>query len=80
MLLVKAIVFPSGDQAVPPIARVIYSFSIERLFSTWAFGLLEICLGSVTACGAGKACANVRVLIEINITNRISFSMGVLSI
>ena len=46
-------VVPSpGDHAAGPICRVMYSFSIARLCencSTLAFGLLVICLGSVTA-------------------------------
>ncbi len=46
--------FPSGDQSARPTCRVMKSFSIERFFSTVPFGLLKICLGSVTARGTGK--------------------------
>ena len=41
---------------------------MERLCwfcSTWALGLLVICLGSVIAWGTGKVWAGVRVLIEM---------------
>ena len=31
MLVTKAIVLPSGDQAVAPTERVMYSLSMERL-------------------------------------------------
>src|SRR5947209_681616 len=68
MLEMNAIVFPSGDQVVPPTARVMYSFSMVRFFSTCALGLLEICLGSVTTCGTGRACGRTLVAITTTIT------------
>src|SRR5215469_16347321 len=70
MFEMKAIVLPSGDQVVPPIARVIYSFSMVRFFSTCASGLLEICFGSVTACGVGRVWERTPLAIHTTITNR----------
>src|SRR5579864_9370442 len=40
---------------------------MERFFSTCALGLLAICLGSVTACGVGRLCAMVSVLMVTTI-------------
>ena len=55
-----------------------YSFSMERFFSTCALGLLVICLGSVMACGTGKVCARVRVLMMTKIANRLRVRMQLL--
>src|SRR5580700_5516291 len=38
---------------------------MDRFFSTCALGLLAICLGSVTTCGAGSVCAATRVLMTM---------------
>src|SRR2546426_565129 len=46
-----------------------------RLFSTWALGLLVICLGSVMADGAGRIWARVIVLIAMTIANRMKVRM-----
>ncbi len=83
MLVTKAIVFPSGDQAVPPTTRVMYSFSISKLRSTCASGLLVICLGSVMAGGTGRDVvwdcdwASVTVLIRMTIAKRNAMRIGV---
>jgi len=42
---------------------------MERFFSTCAFDLLLICLGSVTAWGAGKVWVKASVLIVMTIAN-----------
>src|SRR5512138_28443 len=68
MLVIKAICLPSGDHAVPPTIRVMYSFSIDKFFSTAAFDFDVICLGSVMACGAGRVSENDNVLMRITIT------------
>src|SRR5713226_654744 len=75
MFETKAMVLPSGGQAVAPMARVVYSFSMVRPFSTCAFGLLVICLGSVMAWGVDKAWARVKVLIVMTLANGMSFRM-----
>jgi hypothetical protein len=67
----NAIVFPSGDHVLPPIARVMYSLSIERLCapcSTCALGLLLSSLGSVIAGGACKVCPDAKEAIMNKIT------------
>src|SRR3954468_17393558 len=68
MFEMKATVLPSGDQVLPPMPRVMYSFSMVRFFSTCAFGLLEICFGSVMAWGAGSTCDRTVVTILTTIT------------
>src|ERR1700682_6212677 len=58
MFEMKAMLLPSGDHVGRPTWRVISSFSMVRLLgSTWALGVLLICLGSVTAWGAGRVWA-----------------------
>src|SRR5579884_190826 len=65
MFETKTICFPSGDHEVSPMARVMYSFSIES-FPTSALETLLICCGSVMTCTAG-CWASVTVLIRITI-------------
>src|SRR6266403_260037 len=43
---------------------------MERFLSTLAFGLEVICLGSVTAWGAGRICVAATVVISMTIANR----------
>src|SRR5437879_978049 len=50
---------------------------MERFFSTVPFGLLAICLGSVTAGGTGKVWA-ARVLIGMAMANAIRARMNLL--
>src|SRR5581483_4653699 len=76
MFETNAMVLPSGDQAVPAIARVMKSFSIDRSRSTLALGLLEICLGSVMACGAGRVCVRAIVLIIATVDIRIKLRIS----
>src|SRR5437763_7799247 len=81
MLETKTMLLPSGDQAVPPIWRVMYSRSSERPSSpcsTLASGFAVICLGSVIACGGVIVCETASVLINTTITNRrMGFMMAV---
>src|SRR5437016_588186 len=51
---------------------------MERFFSTVPFGLLAICLGSVTACGTGKVWAAATVLIGMAMANAIRARMNLL--
>ena len=71
MFEMNAMLLPSGDQVAGPTWRVIQSLSIVRVRgSTCALGFEEICLGSVTACGAGKvwaAASETTVLIRTTI-------------
>src|SRR6266478_945718 len=79
MFETNAMVLPSGDQVVAPTDRVMYSRSMERLCwfcSTFALGLLVICLGSVIAWGAGRVCGRVRVLIEMTMANKVNERIG----
>src|SRR5215475_2459415 len=66
MFEMKQMVFPSGDHAVSPTARVIYNRCRDRLSSpcsTSALALAVICFGSVIATGAFKVCERAVVLM-----------------
>src|SRR5579864_8981820 len=74
MLVVKAMVLPSGDHDVPPMARVMNSFSTVN-FCTSALGMLLISAGSVMNLGMASCCARVSVLIQTNITKQAKVGM-----
>jgi hypothetical protein len=53
---------------------------MDRFFSTVPFGLLAICLGSVTAWGTGNVWAAIRVLIGMAKKYAIRVRMNLLKI
>ena len=55
MFVTNATCLPSADQLVPPTARVMNSFSMEKGCTSLLSTLLVICLGSVTGTVIGGA-------------------------
>src|SRR5271154_6021907 len=54
ILVTNAICLPSGDQVLPPMARVVYSLSIAKACMSTTVWLLSL-VGSAMAAGAGRA-------------------------
>src|SRR5208337_2873621 len=68
MFEINATCWPSGDQVEPPIARVMYSFSIEKVCISGTV-LLSSLVGSVIAGGVpADFCANAVRVIRRGIT------------
>src|SRR5271166_3943841 len=63
MFETNATCLPSGDHVEPPIARVMYSFSIEKACMS-ATVLLSSLVGSVTAGGVVTGCCASAVIVR----------------
>src|SRR5438270_13637084 len=78
MLVTKAIDLPSRAHVLPPMNRVLYSFSIDCGCTSRVRTLLSICFGPVIACGTEPDCAESAD--ESNTTSTmLSFCMDSLS-